>query len=89
MYTPAITTSSAQTNLTEPHLLEADMLQLLQQRQRPAGVYFLPRPVRVRNDHNLTMLDWDRTVVDPSSSSNVHKGWFGAIHTKVALVPTW
>ena len=53
-------------NLTEPHALEETMLQVLQQRQRPAGVYFVPRPVQVRDDHNFTSLQWDRTVVDAS-----------------------
>lgn len=51
-------------NLTQPRALEGTMLQVLQQRQRAAGVYFVPTPIQVREDHNFTSLDWDRTVVD-------------------------
>lgn len=62
----AVTDGDAtQRNLTSPASAVEDTMQtLLRHRQRPAGVYFLSEPVRVRDDHNLTSWDMDRTVVD-------------------------
>eukprot|EP00977_Amphora_coffeiformis_P006463 scaffold1380_cov161-Amphora_coffeaeformis.AAC.12 len=54
-------------NLTQPApMVETTMQQVLRHWHRPAGVYFLPQPIHVRDDHNLTSLQWERTVLDAS-----------------------
>jgi hypothetical protein len=65
-------------NWTEAPFLEEPMLRVLQQKGQTAGVFFLPQPVHVRDDNNLTSLQWERLSMDPNGREYLPEDWAAA-----------